>query len=591
MAKMIPSVFDASNPSPAEGKIFDLLRNDPATADWVVLHSLGLAKRATKPYGEVDFVVLVPGHGAFCLEVKGGRVSCNQGRWQTIDRDGTTHFFNRSPFIQAREGMFAVRDAVLNRTRYGFPVGMIFGYAVVMPDIVFDIISPEWESCNVIDRKALANPISDAILKLSARMRQMFPKAPAKEPSAANVGTIQQVLRPDFEIVVTRGAEIDETELHIRRLTVEQYDGLDVLEVNPRCIAEGAAGTGKTMLAVEHAKRCATMGRRTILVCSNDLLGAWLAKSAAEAKLGTQLVAGAFVPLVRAMILRSSHRKDFLAEEQAGPPERVLTDCFPYYAELAATELGEQFDVLVVDEAQDLLNPSTFPIFSILLRNRMQAGNWAVFGDFHRQAINSDRTADELRKLLTDCSPGIARVPLRTNCRNTRNIGEETAVLSGFDSPPYRLGQSTGLPVDYHYHADDAMQAANFTSVIKRLLADGIKASDIMVLSPLPLAQSGIRSAAAGEEFRLIEVEQPEPPRSRLALVRFATAKAFKGMESSVVVLCDVAQINDSAPQSLLYVAMSRARAHLTVLLHEQAKPHMTARIRKQIEASFNKSL
>src|SRR4029077_12836443 len=111
MARMIPQVIDASTVSNQERRVFALLESDPDTKDWCVLHSLGLSKRGRKPYGEIDFVVLLPGEGIFCLEVKGGRVACENGTWTTT-RGGETQRLNRSPFLQAREGMFALKDAV-----------------------------------------------------------------------------------------------------------------------------------------------------------------------------------------------------------------------------------------------------------------------------------------------------------------------------------------------------------------------------------------------------------------------------------------------------------------------------------------------
>jgi superfamily I DNA/RNA helicase len=73
-------------------------------------------------------------------------------------------------------------------------------------------------------------------------------------------------------------------------------------------------------------------------------------------------------------------------------------------------------------------------------------------------------------------------------------------------------------------------------------------------------------------------------------VIRFATAQAFKGMESSVVVLCDVEKIGDAEPQSLLYVAMSRARSQLTVLVHEQAKPSISECVRRKLQEGWNKN-
>src|SRR5438309_2085810 len=89
MARMLPSQLDGSTASAAERKLFEMLKNDPQTKDWVVLHSLGLARRGHKPYGEVDFVVIVPMAGIFCLEVKGGRIACKGGEWSTTNRFGS----------------------------------------------------------------------------------------------------------------------------------------------------------------------------------------------------------------------------------------------------------------------------------------------------------------------------------------------------------------------------------------------------------------------------------------------------------------------------------------------------------------------
>src|SRR5580704_9698096 len=117
MAKMFPPEFDASSPSSAERHIFNLLKNDTHTSNWLVLHSLGLSRRPSGPYGEIDFVVIIPGEGLICLEVKGGRVSCESGVWKTTDRFGSTSSLKKSPMMQAREAMFALRKQL--ETHFG----------------------------------------------------------------------------------------------------------------------------------------------------------------------------------------------------------------------------------------------------------------------------------------------------------------------------------------------------------------------------------------------------------------------------------------------------------------------------------------
>src|SRR6266542_4244680 len=174
MAKMIPSDFDDSTTSAAERKLFELLKHDPETAEWTVLHSLGLARRGRKPFGEIDFVVVIVGAGVFCLEVKGGGVSCHDGVWRTVNRNGSIGTLKRSPFAQARDGMYALRDAVINRAPVGFPNIIVFGYAVVMPDVSFTAKSPEWESWQIIDRDTLRKPVSSAIKHLAIAQQKLL---------------------------------------------------------------------------------------------------------------------------------------------------------------------------------------------------------------------------------------------------------------------------------------------------------------------------------------------------------------------------------------------------------------------------------
>ncbi len=587
---MLPARYDASTSSGAERRLFDLLKQDPEMSDWIVLHSLGLSRRGKKPYGEIDFVVLVPGGGVLCLEVKGGRIACINGRWETTNRDGQTQILNRSPFLQAREGMFALRESVLNRAPPGFPPGLLYGYAVVMPDVHFAEQSPEWERWQVIDREMLKRPVSASLLRIVAEQRRLHQNAAPKEPSPGTLRTLQKLLRPDFELIVSRGAQIEDTEAQLLRLTEEQFDALDLLAENDRCLFEGSAGTGKTMLALEYARRSAASGKRTLFVCYNRLLGDWLTRQVAEADNTDALKAGAFFKLLRDLIMRSSVSQDFREQERRGQTAELYESVYPICGMLAAEELGDHYDVLVMDEAQDLLRPGVLDVLNVWLKNGIAGGRWAVFGDFHRQAIFSDANGEELKALLLRAAPQVTRGRLTMNCRNTRNIGEETSLLSGFASPPYRLGHIVGLPVDYRYYESVEDQRDALVQVVQRLIADGVKANDIVVLSRLRLGNSGISGVNAGDTFSLVDIGESALPRSRLPIVRFATVQAFKGMESPVVILCDVDQVSGSEPQALLYVAMSRARSQLTVLIHKRARTFVAECIRRRLTEEWTET-
>ena len=591
MARMVPPEFDVHTVSVAERRIFDLLRCDPETKDWIVLHSLGLTVSGSRPYGEVDFVVLIPSGAVMCLEVKGGRVSCQDGVWRTIDRAGHTCDLKRSPFMQSREGMFALRNAIMRKFGKGHvTANYIMGHAVIFPDVPVPPHTPEFESWEAIGRDDLTVPISRSILRAVAAQRKKLAYTLDADGAEKAIGEIRQFLRPDFERVVTRSTAISRSEDSIIALTEDQYQILDMISDNPRCLVEGAAGTGKTVLAFEYARRAASGNRRTLLLCYNRLLGDWfITQSAALGK--PHLKATSYFRFLRNLILASSYRDEFLNEERSGTAARIFAEVFPFYGQLAAEETEPQFDMVVIDEAQDLIEGDTLSVLSALLKGGLAGGNWCMFGDFTRQAIYGTASREERLAALEQRCQHVSRAKLLTNCRNTRRIGEETALLSGFPSPPYRLGQVDGLPVDYRYWKSSEQQMESLVNLVRCLLEEGIRPEDVVILSPWTFADS-IVSRLSFEDCRHGKVTARELSDTVAASVGqtflgFATIQAFKGMESPAVILCDIERVETEAPQALLYVGMSRARSYLAMMVHESVKNSISQALLRKLEKEW----
>lgn len=571
MAKMMPPHCDDSTASNAERRIFDLLKNDPDTASWLVLHSLGLSRRAAKPYGEIDFVVLVPEGGIVCLEVKGGRITCSDGIWYTTDRYGRQHQMKRSPFMQAREGMFALRDELLRHFGAEHPAGRcITGYAAVFPDVPSPPQTPEFEPWESIDSDALRTPISYSIWSLIKNQRKKFGRSADVSLSPQTMREIRQFLRPDFDAVITRSVQIRRTEEKLLRLTEEQYDVLDRLSENERCLIKGPAGTGKTLLSLECAKRSAAEGARTLFVCYNRMLGDWIR----EQTVGLDgITCGSFYRCLRELILASPLAEEFKEQAQSRTDYELYNEVFPFYGELAGSETDVPFDMLVLDEAQDLLKEPVLNVLNAWLKGGLAGGRWAIIGDFTRQAIYTGSGEDDADSLLQKYSPYYTRERLTLNCRNTRQVAEETGLLSGFFSLPYRLGRVEGLAVDYRYWRNADHQAQVLSGVIEQLLDDGVDPGDITVLSPRKFRDSVAHTLTESERFGIYELRERNPKNNRTVGIPFSTVHAFKGMESPVIVMCDLDVIDSEEPQALLYVGMSRARSHLTILLHNKTQP------------------
>ena len=158
MARMIPPTIDPNVPSPGEREVFIRLRDDPSAKDWTVLHSLELARHVRHVQGEVDFVILVPGLGVLCLEVKAHReIRVENGQWLF----GAKREKGRSPFKQSSEAMHSVRSRVIER----IPSlkNIVFWSAVLFTHASFTQSSAEWHPWQLIDSRRFRNSSSMAL--------------------------------------------------------------------------------------------------------------------------------------------------------------------------------------------------------------------------------------------------------------------------------------------------------------------------------------------------------------------------------------------------------------------------------------------
>ncbi len=99
-----------------------------------------------------------------------------------------------------------------------------------------------------------------------------------------------------------------------------------------------------------------------------------------------------------------------------------------------------------------------------------------------------------------------------------------------------------------------------------------------MILSPRRMENSGLAGVERISRFPLVDISRS------IANVRhclkFSTIHSFKGLESPVVIIIDIEQLDSDEPQSLLYVAMSRARSLLILMISEAARTSLERRIR-----------
>jgi DNA replication protein DnaC len=563
---MIPAAIDPATPSPGERDAFQRLKSDPLAGDWTVIHSLYLPNHVRQISGELDFVLLIPEKGILCLEIKAAAsISRREGLWfYGKEPKGDP----RGPFLQASEGMHSLRQRVEKRLSTASKI--LFWSAVCLPYTSLDFKAEEWHRWQLIDSVAYrAQSLAASCLQVLDRASEFLREKEtarwfdpeAGSPSKAECDEIARILRPDFEAYQSPKARRQQVSVELKRYTEEQFGALDAMTANPRVVFEGPAGTGKTLLAIESAQRAVSAGKRVLFVCFNRLLGSWLRRETDG--LGESLVSGtlhSFMLQVAGLREAPGDSASFWQEELPGLAlERLL-----------AAEGPQPFDVLVVDEAQDLLDDRYLDVLDMSLKGGLASGEWRLFGDFERQAIYSDGAA-VLGGFLSGRGHGAPVYRLRTNCRNKPRVATLVRVLSHLDPDYLRvLRPDDGVEPSFRFYVDDGSGPDALIAVLAELFEERYRGSDIVVLSPRASGSCAERVAAAPWRDRLRPM-----PRVGTGHIAYGTIHAFKGMEAPVVIVTDLDDVAGPAAEALLYISVTRPTERLVLLIPELARAGM----------------
>ena len=268
MVTFVPPYMGEEIKSNAERKMYDILQG-LELEDAYVLHSLGLPRHRSKIYGEIDFVVVCR-RGVACLEIKGGRVACRDGKWIFTDRYGVDHEKAEGPFAQVTGNMFSLRDVLRQRFAGELHLKSIFvACGVVFPDIAFRSASQEIIPEIIFDSET--NDITAYINGIFAYWEARQNRKPDRL-FPEDVRKIVDYLRGDFTFIPMLKERLDSIEQRLVRLTNEQAQVLRALDGNARLLIEGGAGTGKTLLAAAYADRKASEGERVLYLTFNKNL-------------------------------------------------------------------------------------------------------------------------------------------------------------------------------------------------------------------------------------------------------------------------------------------------------------------------------
>ena len=227
-----------------------------------------------------------------------------------------------------------------------------------------------------------------------------------------------------------------------------------------------------------------------------------------------------------------------------------------------------KFDKLIIDEGQDLILEKYLNLFDSMVEGGLSSGNWEIYGDFERQAIFSQLSKEEMLLLINEKSQPTKFI-LKINCRNTKQIGEETSLISGFDKPPFLLEHLEGIPVEYLFYKDEADQRALLETQLGKFSVTNFPLNELTIISPKKFERSCINGFTG---YYIKEIRNTREITGVQDFICFATIQSYKGMESNYILITDIEDLTTDIVKSLLYVGMSRARYGLIMFISESMR-------------------
>lgn len=503
-----------------------------------VVMTVGTGGRAEE--AEADLVLIDPDGGVTIVEVKGGTISYHADRAEWRNADGGSRPLSRDPVSQVKRTR-SILSAALEGTNV--PMNSVaVRWAVAVPDCRLDApgepvlgAAQLWDaSCSTDLAAVWGRTVGTLVLG----------EEPLGEARAALFARHLRGRTVDGQQSLT--ALIDDHEASVRVHTESHRNVLRQFSRHPHVLVRGSAGTGKTMLALEAAAQHASLGSRVLVTCWNVVLARWLRRALAErlrdmgspeADHVTDDPTGRVVVAHVVGLARAGSTGSMAAETREAKSEYFHEE-LPF--ELTPAVTGGPFDVVILDEAQDLTENWVLALSAMVDKQ----GRWYAFSDRQQDLFAADAALPDFLEVQHE---------LLENFRNSRAIAEvaswfgdiETDCLSG-DGPPVRY---VAVPSD--------RVVGRTKDVAKKLIRDQkLDSGDVAVLwlfeNPWRGRTDGLADAAEAGELVM------------------TNAASFKGMERPVIVLgLDIDPTKTDRVDDVrraIYAGITRARSSLVII-------------------------
>ncbi len=480
---------------------------------------------------EIDALVAWPEVGLAAIECKGGYITREDGTWCQGSGAGRHRI---DPVGQVQSARHALQD--LLRGRGSRAATARTAHLVALPHTY---VPADWDSAD-LPRTALIDrgDLEDGPVAVAGRVRRAIERhgqghAPLSVAGTDYVGEFLAAPLPGQSEQLAAAAA---HETRLEQMTRDQARILDLITSFPRAHVVGGAGTGKTWLALEQARRRSRAGERVALLCYSRGLGRYFERTTQEWSARDR---PAFVGLFHELPIEWG-------------VESVPEDDSDYYERRLPLRLGEladeqppevRFDTAVVDEAQDF-GDLWWPSLLRCLRQEADGGLFVFSDDAQRVFPREGRAPIDLPSLH-----------LNQNLRSTKpiaqlfgSLADEQLTPRGLDGPPVRL---VDVP------ADEAVRAAD--DAVDALIDEGWDPGRVALLTTRHRHPEQVNALAVGGYTAYWDAFFAGSD------VFYGHVLNFKGLERPAVVLAVNGFRDAGRSRQMLYTGLSRARSLLVL--------------------------
>ena len=522
--------------------------------EWIIYQNFLLDKNVDD--GQVDFLILHKTIGGIILEVKGGRIETyldpnNEYKWLSIDRKNEK-FSIKDPFLQSKDQAWKLKRYLkdIKTMMHSFN----FVNAAAFPDVQkIDFESPFMNDLNTFSREDFNNNLGFQFKKLLQNVQQ-------RPHTEQTLQQLHNYLLPIFKTNSTLQSSFDFMDEQFNEATEEQFKAMIEIEENSKLYVKGPAGTGKTLIAINFAKRMLENNKTVFFACYTQNLGEYLKSEFSQYE---NIFTGNIHSLLREIFSLVGGKMPFDNEDKKKKFSEYTNDMNSWINDngtdtfiFEAQNLYRLFEILdikintvLIDECQDFSLEAQEGIS--LLNLYSDEPKFYMFGDPNQTQLS------EWKPLFTE--------PTRTLSKNMRNSNEINEFINKlFALDVENSGISDDLNVDYEVLSGFELNnqkieiQEKLPKILHNLTTEGVELSQIAILGLHTGHANDIRHLSALGK-KIYELDE----------ITVDSALRYKGLEKDVVIAIfpDYNVSNTQLLKSQIYTGITRPQKKLILLI------------------------